>query len=613
MPNEITSLLREPDFYSNPPEELGYQNLLKDLSMQALEREPIYDYRGRSARQVQARLAEVRATVVRHLGLSPRALPTKPTRVVERPAVQYDGFSIQPVVLERGKGWHITCHLYIPDGLTQPAPAVIHVHGHSYAGKSTVSYARRCRGLARRGFVVLFVDYPEADERAGTGHALWYPVMAGMTVQGIMVADNSAALTYLAGLPFVDATRIGVTGASGGGNQTVFFSAVDPRVAASAPCVAPTLFQHHASLGSGAWCHCEAVPGLSAAGVEYHDLLAAVAPKPQRVFNGTRDPLFPIVGARRAVAEAAVAYRALGAKECTLEEHHCEHAVPESARKGIYRFFTDALKRPGDVRGPGDEGDDIDLADPRLRALPKRPRDFQTIADLYRARLTAAKPKPISHVQLNKLLGRRPGDSHPRLLVRYDEKRWIRALLQTGDGAVVPLLVRKGEGKVTLVLADEGKAEALRQIKGAAASLDWRGQGETAPPHDEWQQRALHYLAIGGKSLCGGRVTDLVAVFRWLEKEGFSVGRVVALGGEASLVALLAASVEPRLPKVELHGLLRSFADAPGLDGQVRYTTWVQGIALATDVPLLLASLGPRAVVKARPNPKGNVTREGFT
>jgi hypothetical protein len=612
MANEITSLLREPDFYGDPPQELAYPHLLKDLSMQALERAPIYDYRGKSAKAVQARLAEVRATVIRRLGLAPRALPVKPTRVVERPAVQYDGFSIRPVVIERGKGWYITAHLYLPDGLRQPAPAVLHVHGHSYQGKSTISYARRCRGLARHGFVVLFVDYPEADERKGTGHALWYPVMAGLTVQGIMVADNSAALTYLAGLPFVDETRIGVTGASGGGNQTVFFSAVDPRVAASAPCVAPTLFQHHASLGSGAWCHCEAVPGLAAAGVEYHDLLAAVAPRPQRVFNGVLDPLFPIVGARRAVAEAAVAYRALGAKECTLEEHYCEHAVPELAREGIYRFFADALKRPGDVRGADDEGEDVDLSDPRLRALPRRPRDFSTIADLYRAKVDAAKPKPLRAAQLNRLLGRTSADARTGQLVRYDEKQWVRALLQTGDGALLPMLVRGREGKVTLVMADSGKAKALKQIAGAAASFDWRGQGETAP-EEEWQQRAAHYLAIGGASLCGGRVTDLIAVFRWLEQEGRAVSKVVALGGESSLVALFAATAEPRLPKVELHGLLPSFADAPGMEGQVRYTAWVPGIALATDVPQLLSALGRRAVVKSWLTPKGNVIREGYT
>jgi hypothetical protein len=53
--------------------------------------------------------------------------------------------------------------------------------------------------------------------------------------------------------------------------------------------------------------------------------------------------------------------------------------------------------------------------------------------------------------------------------------------------------------------------------------------------------------------------------------------------------------------------------EAPGLDGQVRYTAWVPGIALATDIPQLLSALGRRVAVKGRPKPKGNVIREGFT
>ena len=612
MAKEITSLLKEPDFPTDPPKELAYPTLLHDLSMQALEREPLYDYRGRSAKDVKARLAEARAILLRRLGL--KSLPLAPTGVTERPAVQYDGYSIRPAVIERGKGWYITTHLYIPDGLKQPAPAIMHVHGHSYQGKSTVSYMRRCRGLARQGFVVLFVDYPEADERVGTGHALWYPNLATLPVQGIMVADNSAAFTYLASQPFVDAARIGVTGASGGGNQTVFFCAADPRPAASAPCNAPTLFQYHASIGQGAWCHCEAVPGLTADGLEYHDLLALMAPKPQRVFSGVLDPLFPIVGARRTVWEASVAYETLGgAGKCTLEEHYCEHNVPALAREGLYRFFTQALKRPGDVKPASTEGEDIDIADPRLRALPTRPRDFRTIADLYQAKLSTAKPKAISAAALNRVLGRRPKDAEARLSTRYEDKAWIRQLLATGDGGLVPTLVRKGEGKkLVLVLADEGKAKALAQVEGAAAAFDWRGQGETAPGTSDWQQRALHYLTIGGETLAGGRITDLLATFRWLEKEGYQVSKVVAFGGEASLLALFAATVEPRLPKVELHGLARTFADAPGLYGQVHFTAYPPGLALATDVPQLVAALGKRATVKGWLKPKGNVIREGF-
>jgi hypothetical protein len=626
MPDDITALLKEPDFSRDAPKELTYPDLLRDLSRQALERRPLYSYRGRSARTVAQRQEEVRAIVARALGLGPRALPARPTSATERPVVQYDGYSIRPVVIERGEGWYITMHLYVPDGLTQPAPAVMHVHGHSYDGKSTVSYARRCRALARHGFVVLFVDYPEADERKGTGHALWYPVLAGMTVQGIMVADNSAALTYLSSLSFVDGGRVGVTGASGGGNQTAFFAAVDTRIAAAAPCIAPTLFSYHASWGRGAWCHCEAVPGLAAQGVEYHDLLAAMAPRPVRVFNGVLDPLFPIVGARLTVAEAAEAYRAFDAPgDCSIEEHFCGHDMPERAREGLYRFFSNALKRPGDRRGPRTEGEDIDLADPRLRALGARgtPRDFRSIGDLYRGKLTKVKPKSLTAAQLNRLLARKPADAKYVEMTRYEDKKWARVLLQVADGGLVPMVVRKGTGKLTLALADGGKAEALAQVggasaaclagAGAAAALDWRGQGETAPPSDEWQQRALHYLAIGGESLCGGRVTDVLAAHKWLVDNDYQVGKVVAFGGEASLLALFAATVEAGLPRVELHGLARSFRDAPGLGGQLRYTAYPPGLALATDIPELLAGLGRRAVVKSRLKPGEEMAREGFS
>jgi len=616
MASKIKGLLQEPDLGEGPTE-LPYPGMLKELSRQALTRRPLFDYRGKSPRAVRERVAEVKRVVKRCLGLPARGLAVRPTRVKERRAVEFDGFSITPVAIERGSGWHITAHLYVPEGLTQPAPAVMHVHGHSYQGKSTNFYARRCRGLARSGFVVLFVDFPDADERKGTGHALWYPVMANLPLQAIMVQDNAAALTYLAALPFVDEKRIGVTGSSGGGNQTVFFSAVDDRVAAAAPTNAPCMIVEHATSGSGAYCHCEAIPGLVGAGVEYHDLLAAMAPRPQRVFAGVRDPLFPIIGARKAVEEASFAYRALkAAAGCTIEEHYCVHACPTDLREGTYRFFDEVLKRPGDVAGPGDEGDDIDLSDARLRALPKRPAKFLTVGDLYRARLRGVRPKRVGAAQLNRLLGRRAADSKVKCLVRWEGPRWSRILLQTGDGAALPMALGNGRGPVTLAIADEGKDKARAKLggrRGRVASFDWRGQGETAPLEDEWYQRAAHYLSFGGETVAGGRVTDLIAAVRWLEREGLEVAKVMAFGSEASMVALLAASVEPRLRKVELHGMARTLKDAPGLMGQVKYTAWVPGLALVTDIPELLKGLGDRAAVKGWLEPGKEKRREGYT
>ncbi len=355
-----------------------------------------------------------------------------------------------------------------------------------------------------------------------------------------------------------------------------------------------------------------------ASGVEYHDLLAAMAPKPQRVFAGVRDPLFPIIGARQAVEEAAAAYGALRAKEpCTTEEHYCVHTCPTDLRFGTYRFFEKALKRPGDVPGTADEGEDIDLADPRLRALPKRPARFRTIGDLYRAELQRVRPKPISAAGLNRLLGRRGADSSASCLVRVDGRTTCRALLRTADGALVPLVLRKGRGgRVTVVMSDAGKDGALARMadrRGPVAAFDWRGQGETAPPEDEWYQRASHYLAYGGETLAGGRVTDLIAAVRWLRRGKLAVERVIALGPEASLIALMAATAERSLPRVELRGLLRTFRDAPGLIGQVKYTAWVPGLATVTDIPQMLNALGERVAVRGWLKPGEEKPREGYT
>ncbi|HUU53847.1 MAG TPA: acetylxylan esterase [Armatimonadota bacterium] len=617
MPRKIVSLLQEPNL-EEERSELPYANLLKELSCEALQRRPLYDYRGKTAKQVRARIEAVKRIVRRCLHLPARAIPGKPMRVRERLAVQFDGFSIRPVAIERGRGWWITAHLYVPDGMERPAPAVMHVHGHSYEGKSTLMYARRCRGLARRGFVVLFVDFPEADERKGTGHALWYPTMANLPLPRIMVEDNSAALTYLAALPFVDERRIGVTGSSGGGNQTVFLSVADERVAAAAPTNAPCLIAEHAVSGSGAYCHCEAIPGLVAAGVEYHDLLAAIAPRPLGVFAGIRDPLFPIIGARRAVEEASFAYRGLtAAHRCYLQEHYCVHAVPDDMRLGTYLFFESALKHPGDLDGPGDEGEDVDLSDPRLRALPKRRARPLSVADLYRRELGGKRLKGPSPARLNRLLGRRSSDANGRGLAGAVGREWARIVVEMGDGGVVPLAIRgSGTGGVTVAVADGGKDEALKRVggrRGRIAVFDWRGQGETAPPNEEWQQRAAHYLAFSGSTLVGGRVTDLVGVVKWLRRKGYAVEEVLAFGGEASMVAVLAGSVETGFPKVELHEMLRTLRDAPGMSGQVRYTAWVPGLALVTDIPQLLRGLGTRVRVRSWLKPGAEKPREGYT
>jgi len=55
----------------------------------------------------------------------------------------------------------------------------------------------------------------------------------------------------------------------------------------------------------------------------------------------------------------------------------------------------------------------------------------------------------------------------------------------------------------------------------------------------------------------------------------------------------------------------RSFADAPGLSQQMSFAAWVPGLAFATDILQLLASVGKRAKVKRWLDPGKEVWREG--
>ncbi len=95
--------------------------------------------------------------------------------------------------------------LFRPRGATGRQPGLLWIHGGGYVIGTAAQDDPLCRAIADAlGIVVASVDYRLAPEYA-------YP---------IPVQDCHAALTWLAGLPGVDATRIAIGGASAGGGLT---------------------------------------------------------------------------------------------------------------------------------------------------------------------------------------------------------------------------------------------------------------------------------------------------------------------------------------------------------------------------------------------------------
>jgi len=70
-----------------------------------------------------------------------------------------DGYRIEKVVYESLPGALVPAHLYVPEGLDRPAPAVLFYPGHWWPdSKARPDFQAFCINMARLGFVVLSFD-----------------------------------------------------------------------------------------------------------------------------------------------------------------------------------------------------------------------------------------------------------------------------------------------------------------------------------------------------------------------------------------------------------------------------------------------------------------------
>lgn len=203
-------------------------------------------------------------------------------------------FRIVPVSFNARPGIRITATLYIPEGQGPgPFPAVLNVHGHFLNGKLGERVQPRGQTLAQRGFVVLSVDAMGAGERspeerqwnyhgARAGAGLF---LTGDSLLALQVRDNRRAVDFLESLPYVDRDRIAVTGASGGGNQTMWVAAMDERLKVAIPVVSVGSFESYVGRRN---CVCEALPGGLCLCEEWA-VLGLIAPRPLLVLNALHD------------------------------------------------------------------------------------------------------------------------------------------------------------------------------------------------------------------------------------------------------------------------------------------------------------------------------------
>lgn len=155
-----------------------------------------------------------------------------PFNVLIHSTREMDEYIVENIAIESFPGFFITGNLYRPSSETpfQKSPGILSVHGHGPDLRFGESVQKRSAAFARMGAVVFAYDMIGYGDSKQVDHKI--PIALS-----IQTYNSQRVIDYLISRPDVDPDRIGVTGESGGGTQTIMITAIDPRIKVSVPVV----------------------------------------------------------------------------------------------------------------------------------------------------------------------------------------------------------------------------------------------------------------------------------------------------------------------------------------------------------------------------------------
>jgi len=289
-----------------------------------------------SREEVEKRRAELRFNLRMAAGLYPWPEKT-PLNAKYEDVGEYDGYSVKKVMFESYPGMWSTGNLYLPRPLKAKAPAILNVIGHweeqRLTRTDTADYPQQLANFARMGFICLVTDMIGKVDSLQISHEYGRDEKELWTSNGlgIQLWNNIRALDLLCSMPEVDAENIGMTGASGGGSQTLFLSLLDERIKAAAPI-------NMISLHMQGGCQCENAAGLRRY-TDNTEMCAMIAPRALFLAGSTGDWTKYLETAE--LPGVLESYRQYGAEE--MVEHFYQdapHQYNEKTRHKVYSFFA---------------------------------------------------------------------------------------------------------------------------------------------------------------------------------------------------------------------------------------------------------------------------------
>jgi dienelactone hydrolase len=556
--------------------------------------------------------------------------------------VKRPGFTVEKVYFESVPGFFVTGLLFRPE-TPKPGklPAVLSPHGHGgrlhdlgkegvrrqivigaerFEESGRMPKIARCATLARLGCVTFLYDMiGYADNRQISyqlahrfakqrpdfeGPDSWgfFSAQAELRLQsifGLQTWNSIRALDFLASLPDVDPKRIGVTGNSGGGTQTIILGALDPR-----PIVSFPNGMVSSSMQGGCTCENASLLRIGTGNVE---LAALFAPKPLGMTSAddwTREMLVPGKG----FPEIKKLYTLLGKPNNTTcpDLTHFKHNYNYVSRAVMYSWFNRHMK--------------LGHKDPIVE------EDFKLLSAKEHAVWDEEHPEPPSGEKLERkltkwlagrdgsLLNNLPADQKKTVFKKawetiigrkYDEstnfthKKRQLINLQTDEQILLePINASSESDSITIWL---GFADGDKEIKGLAKGKDVHYlvrvfmEGKDGPARTVANKREFAGYTHGfNHSRFARQVHDLLSVISYVRQTHGKAPVIRATGrmqAQAMVAAYLAGSsvAEVKTGKSDFtFSSITDYRDPKFLPGAVKYG----------DVAWLRQALGKRLAVK---------------
>ena len=545
-----------------------------------------------------------------------------------------EGYTLKKLRYEILPGFWIPALLYEPTGLKdEKVPVSLAVNGHDRNGKAADYKQIRCINMAKRGMIVLNVEWLGMGQLNFPGNA--HGAMNQLDLCGTgglapFYLSMSRGLDILLDHPNADPKRVAVSGLSGGGWQTIFISSLDTRVTLTNPVAGYSSFrtrtQHGMDLGDS-----EQTPCDLATVADYVHLTAMMAPRPTLLtYNAKDNCCFVASHALPPLREASLPIFKLYDKEKNLRWHINEvpgdHNFGKENREALYKmlgdhFFADNKKFLADeiecakevmkkedlnVPLPVDNLDINGVARLLMKDLPRNaelPKDKEKV-EAWRKERVAALDRVVRYVERTNVLVK----GHKSQLEPFQASSSVITYWGFSDAGKfqfqIPIVSfsknMEVPKQIEFVLHDGGRSESTKKVEELLKAnktvivIDLWYFGEAKPNQKDWLW-ALMLDTIGQRPI-GLQASQLAHFAKAYVDTKISVH---AVGPRSCTIALIASALEPEsISSLELHNPLGSFKEIIETNRVVDTTPelFCFGLLEEFDVKQIAALVAPRPI-----------------